>query len=202
MNELIHTLSQLDPLWIYLTIFAVAYLENLFPPAPSDVLVVFGGALAAIGKGHFLAALFAGTLGGTAGFMTMYGLGKWFGNKILEEGKIKFVKLDKLHVLESWFKKYGFWLIIINRFLTGTRAVVSFFAGISEMNFTLTTTLSFLSSLIWYSILVYAGYTLGENWENIGTYLAKYSYFIGSIFVIGIIIIIWRGVFKKKRNNK
>jgi len=201
VNEFINTLSQLDPAWIYLTICLVAYIENLFPPAPSDVLVVFGGALSAIGKGHFLMAIFAGTVGGTLGFMTMFGIGKWFGRRILEGGKIKFIKLDKLHLVEQWFKRYGFWLIVGNRFLTGTRAVVSFVAGISELNFTMTTVLSFVSSLLWYSILVYIGNSLGHNWEKIGEYFTTYSYAITGIFIVIALIVIIRFLIVKKRSK-
>lgn len=186
MNDFIHSLATLDPFWIYATIFVVAFIENLFPPAPSDVLVVFGGALAGMEKGHFLAAFFAGTLGGTLGFMVMFGIGKWFGRKILETGKIKFIKLETLHKFEKWFAKYGFWLIVGNRFLSGTRAIVSFFAGISELDFNKTTLLSFISSMMWYGILVYAGYSLGMHWEKIGYYLKSYSI---AITVIGILLL-------------
>ncbi len=205
MNELIQFLSTLDPWWIYTIIFLVAFIENIFPPAPSDVLVVFGGALAAMGKGHFFIALLAGATGGTLGFMVMYGIGKWFGHKILETGKIKFIKLDELHKFERWFASYGYWLIIANRFLTGTRAVVSFFAGMSELDFTKTSVLSFLSSMVWYTILVYAGYSLGKNWERVGYYLKTYSIVI-SILVIGIVLIlVVRYLYKrhqlKKKNN-
>jgi membrane protein DedA with SNARE-associated domain len=202
VNEFIHTLSQLDPLWIYLTILIIAYIENLFPPAPSDILVVFGGALAAMGKGHFVLAILAGTIGGTLGFMTMFWIGKWFGRKILEQGKIKFVKLEQLHIVEKWFRHYGFWVIVGNRFLTGTRAVVSFFAGISELNFISTSLLSFISSLMWYSILVYLGNSLGHNWERIGEYLATYSYLITGIFIMIALIIVVRFLILKKNNRK
>ena len=202
MNEFIQTLSQLDPLWIYLTICVVAYIENLFPPAPSDMLVIFGGALSAMGKGHFLLAILAGTIGGTLGFVTMFWIGRWFGRRILEEGKIKFIKLDTLHVVENWFRHYGFWVIVGNRFLTGTRAVVSFFAGISELNFPGTTILSFVSSLLWYSILVYLGNSLGNNWEKIGEYLATYSYAItGFILLIAVVIVVSILVNRKRNKN-
>jgi membrane protein DedA with SNARE-associated domain len=183
---------------MYVIIFSVAFIENIFPPAPSDVLVVFGGALAAMEKGHFLAAFIAGTAGSTLGFITMYGVGKWFGRKIIETGKIKFIKLETLHKFEKWFTKYGFWLIVGNRFLTGTRAVISFFAGMSELDFKRTTMLSFIGSSLWYSILVYAGYSLGSNWERISYYLKTYSIVITALVVLSIFVAIVRLLFKKR----
>ena len=201
MNEFIQSITSLDPIWVYAAIFFVAYIENLFPPAPSDVLVVFGGAIAAMGKGHFVFAFIAGTIGGTLGFMTMFGIGKWFGNRILEQGKIKFIKLDDLHKFEKWFTKWGFWLIVMNRFLTGTRAVVSFFAGVSELDFTRTTLLSFVSSMVWYAILVFAGYTLGHNWLKVSDYLKSYSIIVTIFFILVIIGLLIR-YYKKRRTNK
>ena len=198
MQEIIHLLTSVDPVWVYAIIFAIAYIENIFPPSPSDVVVVFGGALAAMDHGSFFLALMAGTLGSTLGFMTMYGLAKWFGRRIIETGKLKFIPLENVHRLEHWFAKYGYWIIIANRFMAGTRALVSFFAGLSELNLTRTTLLSFISSLAWYSILVYAGYTLGNNWKKIGFYLTTYSQ-IATIIVILVIIIVMLKYFTKSK---
>jgi len=202
LNELVQTVAALDPAWMYATIFLITYIENIFPPSPSDVIVVFGGAMAAMEKGNFVIALAAGTLGSTFGFMTMYAAGKWFGAKVLERGKIKFIKLDVLHRLEKWFLKYGYWIIVANRFLSGTRAVVSFFAGISALNFTTTLLLSFISSLVWYGILVYAGYSLGSNWEAVGSYLKSYTEIISSILILALILLMLIFLFKKFRTRK
>src|SRR6202008_4984466 len=106
-------------------------------------------ALGAMEKGNFMLALLAGAAGSTVGFMIMYIFGRWFGKKILDAGKMPFINLDTLHKLERWFVKYGYWLIVGNRFLSGTRAVVSFFAGISGLNLLKTTILSFISSVCW-----------------------------------------------------
>jgi membrane protein DedA with SNARE-associated domain len=202
LNELFQTLLNLDPTWVYLAIFAVALIENIFPPAPSDVLVVIGGALAAMEKGNLLYAYFAGTIGSTCGFIIMFYIGKWFGHRILEQGKIKFIKRDALHKFEHWFQKYGFGLIIANRFLTGTRAVVSFFAGVSELNFKITTILSFVSSSLWYGILIYAGYSLGQHWERVGSYLKTYSIAISLLITLVIIASVIRYFYKKNKLKK
>ena len=201
MNEFIQWLSQLDPLWVYAVIFSISFLENIFPPSPSDSIVVFGGALAAIGHGNFFFALFAGVAGGTFGFMTMYGIGKWFGRRIIETGKIKFLPLEDVHKVEQWFTKYGDWIIIANRFLSGTRAVISFFAGISQLNLIKTTILSFLSSLAWYTLLVYAGYSLGHNWIKIHGYLATYGKIITGILIVLFLIALIRFFIARRKGT-
>jgi membrane protein DedA with SNARE-associated domain len=164
-------------------------------------VVVFGGALAAREGGGFAYALIAGTFGSTLGFMTMYGIGKWFGRQIIEKGRIRFFPIENVHKLETWFATYGYWIIVGNRFMAGTRAIVSFFAGLSNLNLIRTTLLSFISSLAWYSILVYAGYSLGQHWEKIGFYLSTYSELVtGAIILIAIVLA--ARYFIKKNNTK
>ncbi len=175
MEQFVETISHLDITYVYLAAFLVAYLENIFPPFPSDVVVVFCGSLIAIGKGTALLTLVLSTTGSTLGFMTMYWIGNEFGMHILERQKLRFIPINSVHKVEQWFRKFGYWIIIANRFLAGTRAVVSFFAGMSEMSLLRTTVLSAFSALIWNAILVYVGFLLGDNWREIGKYITMYS---------------------------
>ncbi len=196
MGEILERISTFDPLWISITIFLIAFLENIFPPAPSDAIVLLGGALAGMEQVSFIAPLAAGTAGSTLGFMTMYGVGRWFGQRILERGKISWVNLDALHKFEKWFARYGFWLILGNRFLPGTRAVISFFAGVSRTDFRTTSILSSLGSLAWYGILVYGGYTLGAQWQKAGEYLKTYGVAVTIIVSLALTSVILRKILR------
>jgi membrane protein DedA with SNARE-associated domain len=198
VDHILRSLALLDPMWMYVMIFAIAFIENIFPPAPSDVAVVAGGALAALEKGNFFIALLSGALGSTLGFMTMYAVGKWTGAHLLETGRIPFIKPASLRKLEQWFYRFGYWIIVANRFLAGTRAIVSFFAGMSRLPLVPVVILSFLSSVIWYGILVFAGYTLGEHWERVGSYLASYSEVVTGLVILGVALWFIRYVIKKR----
>ncbi len=202
METIITYLQQLSPVWVYAAIFFIAYIENIFPPSPSDVMIVAGGYLVGVGHIDFFAALIIATIGSTTGFMTMYQIGDWFGLKIIETGKIKYLPLESVHKVESWFRHYGYWLIIVNRFLSGTRAVVGFFAGMSEIKFIPTAVLCFVSALVWNWILIYAGTLLGENWKSIGFYLTTYSQLVTVLIVTGILagILLWYRR-RRKRND-
>jgi membrane protein DedA with SNARE-associated domain len=181
-------------------VFAIAFIENVFPPSPSDTIIVFGGSLVGIAHTGFLETLLSATLGSTLGFMTMYQIGKWFGARILEQGKVKFIPASSVQTVGEWFRKYGYWLIIGNRFLSGTRAVVSFFVGMSKLNLAYTTALCFLSALAWNGLLVTAGFYLGKNWERIGFYLSTYSQVVTGILIVGAVVLIaW---FLAKKNGK
>ena len=187
---------------MYFIIFSISFIENIFPPSPSDIIVVGCSAFVAMGKGSFLAALLAGTAGSTVGFVTMYLVGRWFGRRILETRKLSFINLETLHKLEQWFVRYSYWIVVVNRFLSGTRAVVSFFAGISELDFTMTTVLSCVSSLFWYGILVFAGYKVGEHWELVGEYLKAYDQIVTILTVVIIGALVTRYFYKRNKSKQ
>lgn len=202
MEEFILSLQSLDPLMIYLAVFGIAYLENVFPPSPSDVVVVFAGSLVGLETVGFLPTLLATTIGSTAGFVTMYKIGDWFGDRILEKGKIKFIPISAVKKVEAWFQRYGYGIIVANRFLAGTRAVVSFFAGMSELNLGKTTVLSFVSALAWNSILITAGYYLGHNWQEISFYLGTYSQIVTGAIIVVVLVLVAKFLFLKNNAKK
>ncbi len=187
-EEIIQYLSQVQAIYVYLIIFAIAYIEHIFPPSPSDIIVVFGGSMVALGKANIIATIISASLGSLFGFMTIYVIGRWFGSRILEQGKIKFIPLDRLHKVEGWFRKYGYGIIIANRFLAGTRAIVAFFAGLSELNLKITSILSFISAVAWNTILIYAGYVMGRNWYHIIEHLKIYGIVVTIIVLLSVII--------------
>jgi membrane protein DedA with SNARE-associated domain len=191
-------LQTLSPALIYGTVFAIAFIENIFPPFPSDVVVVFAGSLIGLGQVGFMEILFLATAGSTAGFLAMYKVGDWFGDTILEQGKIKFIPVESVRKVEAWFTRYGYWLIIANRFLAGTRAVVSFFAGMSELNLLRTTILSFASALAWNTALVSGGWYLGQHWEKIGYYIETYSKIVTGIVIVVVLFFVVRYYIKKR----
>jgi membrane protein DedA with SNARE-associated domain len=202
VEQLIQELSQLNPFWVYLAVAGIAYIENVLPPFPSDVIVVAAGSLVGVGLVDFSLLLLLATVGSTLGFITMYEIGDWFGDKILETGKIKFIPVESVKKVEEWFRQYGYWIIVANRFLAGTRAVVSFFAGIAELSLLRTTALSFVSALIWNCLLLFAGKKLGENWQDIMYYLEAYSKGVTSILAIVVVVYIARLLYKRRASQK
>jgi membrane protein DedA with SNARE-associated domain len=200
-ETLLTQFSDLTPFWIYLTIFFFAYIENLFPPSPSDIVVVIGGSLVATGSISFIPLFFSATLGSLAGFLTAFIIGWQFDKKLVHSGKLKFINVQSVDKVEAAFRKWGYYLIIANRFLPGTRAVISFFAGMSRLNVNKTTILSLISSAIWNAFLIYLGIAFGKNVDLIDSYLKTYSNIILIISGIVILFFIVR-YFITKRKNK
>ena len=197
MEDFILHLKSLDPLLIYLAVFSIALIENIFPPSPSDTVIVFAGSLVGIQQVGFVESLFAATLGSAIGFVAMYKFGDWFGVRILKQGRIKFIPIESVRKVELWFGKYGYGIIIANRFLAGTRAVVSFFAGMSRLNLPKTIVLSFLSALAWNSILLFGGFYLGQNWQKIGFYMNTYSQIVTSVIILVVLVLVARFLYMK-----
>ena len=192
MEEFVSSLIHFDPALVILAVLAIAFLENLLPPFPSDVLVVAAGSLVGLGTVGFAPVLLAAAIGSTLGFVAMYFIGKWFGHRILAEGRLPFFPPEAVRTVHGWFERYGYWLIVVNRFLAGTRAVVAFFAGMSDLKLGTTVALSFLSALLWNGILVTAGFVLGNNWERVGFYLSTYSQVVTGIVVLVVIVLVIR----------
>ena len=201
IEVIISHIYNVAPIYVYIIAFFIAYVENVFPPSPSDVVIVFIGYLVVVGKVYFLPVLLLSTLGGTLGYLTMYKLGQVFGSRVVEKGKLKFISLERIHKIESWFNKYGYWVVVGNRFLMGTRAVVSFFTGMSHLNLTNTTILSTISCLAWNAILLYSGITLGKRWRYIEEYLDDYTILVTCIIVVVVLVFVIKKSIEKKRNK-
>jgi membrane protein DedA with SNARE-associated domain len=187
IETIIEFIKHIPPFWILVLAFVITYVENIFPPSPSDSILVFMGALVASETVHFLPLLIFATLGSTFGFLTMFVLGVKFEMGFVKKDRLKFVSKKALLKVEELFKKWGYWLIVANRFLSGTRAVIAFFAGMSLLSLRKSTILSFISALLWNSILIYLGYVFGENWKIVDEYMTLYGNILLPIIIVLII---------------
>ena len=199
VEKTIFWLQQLSPFGVMVAIFLIAYVENIFPPSPSDVLLVFAGTLIGIGTVGFVPSLLVATLGSTLGFVTAYAMGRYFEKEVIEGRFSRWLPVDTFSKVEALFRKYGYGVIIANRFLAGTRAIVSFFAGMSRMNFVPTTLLCALSAMVWNALLLWLGKSLGSNWRQAGNYLATYSTVVTIILVAIAAIFLARWLMKKRK---
>lgn len=202
LHEIISYIGTLDPALIYLVLFIFAFIENIFPPSPSDFVVLFGATLIANSTLGFIPILLLTSIGSGLGFIVMYLIGEFFGEKIIRKGKFKFIKEEYLNKADLFFHKYGYNIIIINRFLPGTRAVVSFFCGVHRLKPIRTFIYAWVSSFIWNALLILIGIKLGENLQLIDSYLSRYSLIILSLTCLVIVFALIRFWLKKKRINE
>lgn len=182
----------ISPLLILGVAFFSSFIENLFPPSPSDVVLLFLGSLISFGRVEFIPLLLVATIGSSTGFLTMFYIGKLCGEKIVDKGKLKYINIDSLNKVRNWFGKYGYWVVVANRFLSGTRAVISFFAGVSELSTIRSFLLASISALLWNVLIIYLGYTLGNNWKIAVDFLELYwKVVLLVIIIIGAIYLVY-----------
>jgi membrane protein DedA with SNARE-associated domain len=203
IEHLLEHISSLSPLWVYIVLFLFSFLENVFPPAPSDVVTVIGGSLIVSHSIDFLPTLLVTTLGSTAGFMVIFFIGSQFDKKVVRAGKIKFISAEALLKAESWFFKYGYFIILANRFLPGMRSIISLFAGLSELNIKKTALFASISALVWNAGIIYLGLLFGRNVKYADSLLSTYSDIV--LIVLGGVLIIYLVryfIIRKKKNIK
>ncbi|MFA7289025.1 MAG: DedA family protein [Melioribacteraceae bacterium] len=201
LEQIVVFLNSQNVVIVYLILFGFAFIENLFPPSPSDVVVVVGSTILAHSPTGFIPLLLITSLGSSLGFIVMYLIGDYLGLKLIRANKIKFITQELLQKADRWFNKYGYSIIIVNRFLPGTRAVVSFFSGLHQLRMLPTFLLASLSSLLWYVLLVFLGMKLGQNIDKIDYYLHTYSNVAYLVIGVFLIIIAYRFLIKKKKKK-
>jgi len=183
----------LPPAGIYATLFFVAYVENLVPPFPGDVNVVIGGYLVGLGLVGFVPAVLVVSVGSALGFMTMYAIGKVLGDAVEDPNRLRWIPKAPMQTVKKWLQRWGYGVVAVNRFLSGTRAVITLLSGASDLKPVRTAVLAFLSSVAWYTLLIYAGYTVGANWEDVLPILAVYGRVIMGILMViaGVFVARW-----------
>jgi membrane protein DedA with SNARE-associated domain len=202
IENILNHLSDLSPFLIYFALSLFAYIENVFPPSPSDLVVVIGGSLIAKGAINFAPTLILTTIGSVLGFMTLYYLGSQVDKKVIRAGKVKFISAEAVESVESWFNKYGYAVIIANRFLPGTRSVISFFAGLSELKVPKTIILATISALVWNIIIIYLGIIFGNNIERVDFYLSRYQEIVLILTAVIVLFLVVRHFFFNKKKSK
>lgn len=181
--------------FIYLFLFISSVIENIFPPAPGDTITAFGAFLVGTGRLNFASVYAVTTLGSAAGFMILFFLGRYLERGFFEKKNYSFFSKDKMADAERWFHKYGYLVIVFNRFMPGLRSVISIVSGMSGLKTVPVLFLCFLSAMFWNLIWIYAGYTIGNNWDTVKTGVVEllecYNYAAGSIiFIICLVFLI------------
>lgn len=187
----------------YWGIGLLMFLENLFPPIPSELIMPLAGFTVAQGKMNFGLAIFAGTIGTMAGTYAWYYLGQFVNYQRLASWTDKYGKWIGISVKEidrvnDWFNKHGRNAVFFGRMVPGIRTLISLPAGINQMPWIVFTIYSTIGTLVWTAALTTAGFCLGENYGSIEHYLAPVS----KLVLFGLIGLFGYWLLKKIRRTK
>jgi membrane protein DedA with SNARE-associated domain len=181
--------------WGYVFLFFSAYVENIFPPLPGDTFVVLGAFLVGRGQMTFFPAYLSTLAGSVLGFMTYYAVGRRWGRKWFKGRRGRFFSAEQLGRVETWFGRYGDWVLVFNRFLSGFRSVVSLTAGIARMDARKVFLFALASCVLWNGLLMGLGLWVGENWTVI---IENFQRVILGVIVVALLV--WWIKIRRKRN--
>jgi membrane protein DedA with SNARE-associated domain len=186
----------------YTGIALLMFLENLFPPIPSELIMPLAGFTIAQGKMAFIPAVLAGVVGTVLGAFPWYYAGKILSEERLEHladkyGKWITVSSKDIRKANNWFSRHGVKAVFFGRLVPGVRTLISLPAGINDMSFIPFLLYSTLGTLLWVLFLTTAGYLLGDHYELVDEYMGPVS----KIVLLSLIIwfIIW---IVRKRNRR
>ena len=161
--------------------------------------MVFGAYL--VGQGHlrFFPVFLSTTLGSTCGFMLMYYLGMTKGRAFFTGRKHSWLSKRHIHRAERWFTKYGYNVVLINRFLAGARTVIAVMAGIGKMPPGRAALFATISAVIWNTVLISLGMWVGTNWRLAIRILKEYNIIISIVMLV--LVVVWLCLRRFRRNR-
>ncbi|HIK31662.1 MAG TPA: DedA family protein [Oscillatoriales cyanobacterium M59_W2019_021] len=178
----------------YVGIALLMFLENLFPPIPSELIMPLAGFTIAQGKLEFFPAILAGIIGTVAGGFVWYYAGVFFSEARLERladryGKWISVSSKDIQKANHWFNRHGVKAVFLCRLVPGVRTLISLPAGLNNMALIPFTFYSTLGTALWVSFLTYAGYKLGDHYEDVEKYIGPFSKI--ALLSLAIWFVIW-----------
>jgi len=202
LDRFLDLLNSLPDHIIYFLLAISAFVENIFPPAPGDIIMAFGAFLVGTKRLHFLGVYVSTIIGSVSGFMFLFWIGRILGRRFFIERDIWFFTAHDIIRAEEWFRKHGHVLILLNRFLPGIRSVISLSGGISGLRTLRVMFLAFLSACAWNLIWMSLGYVLGTNWETVRNRIVQILtyYNIAILILLGLIILFFLAKWLMKSN--
>jgi membrane protein DedA with SNARE-associated domain len=198
-------------------VFLLMFVDAILPAA-SELVMVYGGAVAAgafagsevtfFGEPiestgwAYVAIALAGTVGYTLGSVLGWAIGLYGGRPYLERhGRWLHVTPEKLDKADDWFERYGDTTVVVTRMLPVVRSFVSIPAGIGEMPLVRYTVLTFAGTIPWCFGLAAVGLALGSQWEEFHDAFRYADYAIIALVVAGVAAVVYRTHRRRSRKR-
>lgn len=208
MDAMMGWLSSLPLEVLYAFIFLASLIEGLIPLMPGDVAAALLAFLAARSGGQLTPTITMVTAGSVLGAVAMWWIGRRFGAEWVAHriGKLGFgggeAQLEAAeHRVEDAYKQYGWVALFVSRFLPGIRAVVPAAAGALRIPFWEVTLIFTVASGIWYGVISWVAFRVGEDWASVKHQLEVIARDVG-LGAIGaalvLVLVGWR-LWRKRR---
>lgn len=164
-----------------LAVFLLILVENLFPPIPSEVILTFGGVMTVCTDMTPVGVILFSTAGSLAGAVILYSVGRFLPDEVFRKllcgqiGHLLHFRLEDVDLAKGWFRERGRSAVFLCRLIPIVRSLISIPAGIARMQFVLFLVFTAAGSLLWNTVLVYAGRIAGDSWEKVSAAFGVYS---------------------------
>lgn len=191
----------------YLGIFFLIFIENVFPPIPSELILVFGGFISKSLNLNFLLLVVFATLGSSTGAIILYYAGKKIPlekmESFLEKKWVKRLGFKPGDIKKSlkYFEKYSTFAVFFGRCIPVVRSLISIPAGMQNMSLRKFLIYTTIGSGIWNTLLIYIGRVTQDKWKEGLLILERYSNRILGLIILAFVIKFLVKRFLKKRKK-
>lgn len=177
----------------YLGIALLMFLDNIFPPVPSEIIMPSAGYSASQGELLLIGVIIAGCIGSLVAAAVLYWIGYKFNHATIfhfvdRYGKYFFIQSSDVKTALDWFEHYGHRIVFFGRMVPAVRSLISIPAGMSRMPFWKFMFYSSLGTIIWTSFLACVGFYFGENQALMHQIFSQVGYVM---LGIALLIILW-----------
>jgi membrane protein DedA with SNARE-associated domain len=177
----------------YVAIFVLMLLESACVPIPSEVTMLFGGALASAGFAgagaqlDFVAVGLAGAVGNLAGSLLAYWVGRAGGRRLAARwGRYLLIRPHELDRAHDWFERHGEAAVFFGRLLPVVRTFISLPAGVARMDLRRFSLYTLLGCLPWTFGLTWLGYELGDRWDEVERVMRPFGWVIAVALAVAL----------------
>jgi membrane protein DedA with SNARE-associated domain len=194
LEAFLHLMGGIPVETIYVLVGVGAAVENLFPPVPSDVVVVAGGLLADRGVLDARLVFLVAWVSNLLLALGVYVAARHFGGGIFSTRWGRWLlRPAQLERMSLFYEDYGTLTILVSRFFPVFRVLVPAFAGISRLAFWRTALPLAFASALWYAVLVVAGVLASRNIPRIVNALTAVNTTAGllALLVAVVLTLLW-----------
>jgi membrane protein DedA with SNARE-associated domain len=178
----------------YLGVGFLMFLETVFPPIPSEVIMPLAGVAAAQARMSLPVAIAAGTAGAMLGNIVWYLAARALGHDrlrpiIRRHGKWLTLSWRDVERAHDWFDRHGVAFVLVGRLIPTVRSLVSIPAGLLDMRFRNFLVASTVGTALWTTVLAAAGYKLKENFADIDQVISPIS---NGVLILLVVAYAWR----------
>jgi membrane protein DedA with SNARE-associated domain len=186
--------------WAPLLLFGAAFIEYVFPPFPGDLLVVLGAWYAVHGELSWPVVYGAVTAGAVFGAWVDHQAGVWLGAR-LEHSPMaaRILSPAQLAQFEEAYRRWGFWLLLLNRFFPGVRGFLFLAAGASGIPVGRAMLLGGISAAVWNGLLLAAGAAVTRNLDELVLLVDRYTRLAGTLVGLVLVALLLRALWKRRR---